>query len=552
MPKITIFEQDLTTVGLNANNDNVVYVPGYAITGPVNTPILCEDLDTFRNTFGAVPYKFTADQAYPANFDSNAKPSGVPFAKAGTYEKSYVFAAELLSYGLPVLFERVMSSTNASNLVAEYTYSNVCKISAKYPGELGKSFKVKLSKTPSSAASDAAVTYYTLEINFAPASEPYKDVLDEYTQVINFSTKADSAYTYFENINADDVDIEWLSGVTAAGIFAAADGSDYSLTYSSTAVEFSVQDFYTAVSATTGPIDRLADPGEFDIKYLTLGAYPDFEYANNVITSKLITAAAKRGDCVALISNTDNVARKIAPSETTSVYAAMESYISSTGSTTVNKAEIATYGAMIYGHGVNICRTQNSAQITLPNSFAYLKCLAQSISFNPDWLAVAGVKRGIVPDFVGTTQNITNAMCNSLQPRDDVAINSITIQRPYGYVIWANRTLKNNKIAGDLKATSFLNVRCLACDFKKVLRLAAKTQTFEQNTDILWLNFKGSIIGVLDKMVSGYGIQDYEIRRVPTDKRATVKAEVSISPIEPVEDWELTLSLTDTELTITE
>ena len=38
MPKITILEKDLTTAGASELLSNIVYVPGYAITGPVNKP----------------------------------------------------------------------------------------------------------------------------------------------------------------------------------------------------------------------------------------------------------------------------------------------------------------------------------------------------------------------------------------------------------------------------------------------------------------------------------------------------------------------------------
>ena len=45
MPKITILEKDLTTAGASELLSNIVYVPGYAITGPENTPTLCRTLD---------------------------------------------------------------------------------------------------------------------------------------------------------------------------------------------------------------------------------------------------------------------------------------------------------------------------------------------------------------------------------------------------------------------------------------------------------------------------------------------------------------------------
>ena len=47
MAKITIYEQDVTNAGSTNVTDNIVYVPGYAIMGPVNTPTLCNTLEEF-------------------------------------------------------------------------------------------------------------------------------------------------------------------------------------------------------------------------------------------------------------------------------------------------------------------------------------------------------------------------------------------------------------------------------------------------------------------------------------------------------------------------
>ena len=58
MPKIDIRERDLTTAGTLGETSNVVYVPGYANIGPINTPTLCSTLDEFHEIFGDVPYRF--------------------------------------------------------------------------------------------------------------------------------------------------------------------------------------------------------------------------------------------------------------------------------------------------------------------------------------------------------------------------------------------------------------------------------------------------------------------------------------------------------------
>ena len=99
MAEIIIREQDLTTASDDSILNDVVYVPGYAIMGPINEPVLCENLSTFRNIFGSTPYRFNHAHSY----------KDISYA-VDDYEKSYLYAAELLSSGLPVLFERVTTT----------------------------------------------------------------------------------------------------------------------------------------------------------------------------------------------------------------------------------------------------------------------------------------------------------------------------------------------------------------------------------------------------------------------------------------------------------
>ena len=47
-------------------------------------------------------------------------------------------------------------------------------------------------------------------------------------------------------------------------------------------------------------------------------------------------------------------------------------------------------------------------------------------------------------------------------------------------------------------------------------------------------------------MVSGNGISNYKILRQPTTKKATISAIIKLYPIEAVEDWDITIELSDT------
>ena len=191
------------------------------------------------------------------------------------------------------------------------------------------------------------------------------------------------------------------------------------------------------------------------------------------------------------------------------------------------------------------------ATVRMPGSFAYFLSLGDSLTVNPNWLAVAGVARGLVQNLAsgGMTTNIPNGTADKMCTRDAISINPITNIKPYGYTIWGNRTLKNNATEGNLTATSFLNVRNLVSDIKKEVYRTARRLTFEQNSDILWINFKAELTPLLDKMLHGYGISSYKLQLDTThpkyNEKATLCVKIIISPIEPVEDFYVSIIMQD-------
>ena len=183
--------------------------------------------------------------------------------------------------------------------------------------------------------------------------------------------------------------------------------------------------------------------------------------------------------------------------------------------------------------------------IVMPGSFKYLTKFASSIRTNASWFAVAGAKRGTVggnPAYV-----ITNDEADALQPDEGISVNAITKIRPYGNCIWGNRTLLSN--TGNPVASSYINVRQLVHDIKRHLYKTAKALMFSPNDDVLWVNFKNNVSPLLDKMLSGQGISSYRLVKVTSTARATLAAKIVITPIEAVEAFELTVVLTDAEVT---
>ena len=302
--------------------------------------------------------------------------------------------------------------------------------------------------------------------------------------------------------------------------------------------------------------DGLADKGNYSIKYLTSGAYPVYEYNNNSVTTQMLDLAEARGDCVAFIDHTDSPQRERNTNIVGNVYynVKKDNVFSAKGEFGTMFTPWASYNR-ITTDKTDDNRIKLSGSVRMPASFAYFMALADSIKTNANWLAIAGSARGVVPNLAtdGMTTNIPNGTADLMQPRDGIAINAITNIKPYGWTIWGNRTLKTNS-DGNLTATSFLNIRNLISDVKKTTYRVARRLTFEQNNDILWVNFKGLISPTLDRMLTGYGISGYKIVRDTQHERAsekaTVCAKIILYPTYAVEDFYITVVLKDDEVNV--
>ncbi len=522
MPSINISEREIITPPSTDVTRNIVYIPGYANYGPTNTPILCESLKDFYSTFGSVPYKFNNSVALPATFAENALTGASPLYNEGDYEKSFIEAATLLSNGLPVLYERVSTGGVKASLNLD-TESTPNTVAAKYEGVYGNDISITI----------------TVDSSVEPNKATIKIVLDTEVEGIN---KKEEEFTVINNtpivINSSLVDFSITAPLTARTSSKLSGGSS----------AFNIDTFFSKL-ADEKFYNRFVDRGEYQIKLLTSGAYPSFEYNGSSIVKRMITAAATRGDCIALIDHTNNPNRKLESNDTSSVYSSINTYIDGNPiSITRNLIDGSTltedgysYGAMFTPYAV--FGTNFSNQI-MPASFGYLLALAKSIQSNPNYLAIAGVTRGLLKNnIVGLTQNITNVICNEYQNQNGVSINSITNIKPYGYTIWSNRTLRKND--GYLNALSLLNLRMLTTDIKKVTYSACHKYTFENNSDILWLNFKSSIDPTLAKMLTNNALSGYQILKLTSDRKGVLGAKINLIPIEPVEDWYVELELTD-------
>lgn len=315
--------------------------------------------------------------------------------------------------------------------------------------------------------------------------------------------------------------------------------------------------------------------GDYSVKYITSGGYPTFEYCfkgqtegfSYPLMTGMIDCAYNRGDSVALIDHTNNPNRDLYPSTLGGSGNAVIDIVRNMG-TNIHHGD---FGAMFTpwfecSHGAI---STDSMSAFVPGSVGYLSALATQIrDYNP-WLAVSGVTRGRVPNLVTASSDtlhtvslLTNNIADSYQtlPSDggvQISINPITYIRNVGYCLWGNRTLRNNNVG--TSALSFLNIRNSVSDVKKTIYEACQANLFEQNTDITWINFTDAITPVLDKMVSGYILQDYSVTRYMVDPSTgnpvpayKVVAVIRIQPINSIEVFDLTVQLENAEVVVEE
>lgn len=315
------------------------------------------------------------------------------------------------------------------------------------------------------------------------------------------------------------------------------------------------------VEIPTASINLLKDKSLFDIRFLTSG----IDAANN---ANLIGVADARQDCVALI-NLDETATdfdykvaaiRVGFGTKPSVYAAgFTPWFYSEHPTLIKGVEDLTTVS-------DKPATKEAEKVAIPAAYGYLFAYGRMLANNAaEWQAVAGPERGIIPELSDVLYTYSYEDVEILQARaaeklvelDDatdnvgIAINPIAWVRPNGYILYGNRTLKTNDAKKKTTAQSFLNIRNGVNAIKKVMYDAGRTFVFEQNTEVLWTNFRNYITPLLDRMQSSDGLLGYTFVKVATDAKARLKAKLTVIPVEAVEDFDLDVYLVD-DLTVTE
>lgn len=185
---------------------------------------------------------------------------------------------------------------------------------------------------------------------------------------------------------------------------------------------------------------------------------------------------------------------------------------------------------------------------------AYLRALSEASNNNQDWLPIANSSRGqvvAVPDLKVTKYHLDKEV---IKDQDSTSFNGIVTIKPYGNVIWGDRTLIKN--GAGVSASSYISLMLVVCDISKRAYQASVRYTYESNNSVTWLNYKSMITPLLDQMVSSGVLQSYKIEKVTANSENTKSpyntmiCKITVYPNLPVENFEIYINLENADLTV--
>lgn len=302
---------------------------------------------------------------------------------------------------------------------------------------------------------------------------------------------------------------------------------------------------------------QFKDKSLYDFRYVVTGLINNNDEANKQILNlckfdknndefvDIDIDSTGRGDCIALIdANEDLYTQGI--SQYDAVAALLKKY---TEYGVDGKYAAITTPSVLFKNLPN--NKDYNGNNLLPATFYYLACAAKAFENYPEYFAVSGYERGVCNLAVAdTTVHFGDYAVNILQKRvrtEAVCCINPVIKLRKNFYLWGNRTAfyDSSKSNIGLVASDFLNIRQLCTSIKKQVYVACRRFTFDQNSDILWVNFKNQLTPTLDAMVANQGITDYAIVKIATSEKAMLKARIRIVPIEAVEDFDICLTLED-------
>ena len=256
-----------------------------------------------------------------------------------------------------------------------------------------------------------------------------------------------------------------------------------------------------AVYAFNKALDTVADP---EVAAMDLLSYPGL--TKPTLTKQILTLAASRGDCLAIIDPEGG----LSPAGEDAVTETAGSI-----STTVTKLRGRrlnnSYGCAYYPW-VRV-DTPQATGIYMPPSVAAIGAMAGSDRQSFPWFAPAGFNRGGLNPLgssesglsvVGTEEHLTKKNRDSLYSNN---INPIArFPATNDIVVFGQKTLQQTRSALDR-----INVRRMMIYLKKQIGAIADQFLFERNSNEVWLSFSSQANRVLDALRADGGISEYSL-----------------------------------------
>ena len=224
------------------------------------------------------------------------------------------------------------------------------------------------------------------------------------------------------------------------------------------------------------------------------------------------------------------------------------------GAGLIEDADAKSYGAILFPNlATNSSTIVGGVQVNypaqMPSVWAYIADYGNCLKDGQEWLPIANSTRGSVAGMGKTNLTVTKYYTdqNIIKDTEGVSFNTIVNIRPYGDVIWGDRTLL--ELTGSVKATAYLSLRLLICDVAKRAYQAAVRYTYESNNAVTWFNFKSRIVDLLGEMVTSGVLSNYSITKLAGASANTIVCKITLYPNLPVENFDIYINLENAEVT---
>lgn len=227
--------------------------------------------------------------------------------------------------------------------------------------------------------------------------------------------------------------------------------------------------------------DLYSDPEEVAVDILV-----NCGYTHHTIQHTMDRIARQRGDSIAVLD-----------------VPATEEEVADAVNYKRNILNMNSYFSAMYGSRVEVYDEENDKKVMIPVSAFVAAAYAKADRDRALWFAPAGIELGSLR-ILGTSQHYDEADREALFPAQ---INPVRkLPEGLGYVIWGQRTTQST-------ATSmqYVNVVRLSQFILRTAKASAMSGVFEPNDDLLRQKIKRLIENILDPIVQGRGIYEYEV-----------------------------------------